>query len=436
MRLPFSKHKHYLTGIDWILHSFDFMNKRVTGAGNTFQIVMELEGLPKENQVRDWLCSCIGKFPLLGGRARRDYNLAPYWEVPSQAPAAAFVFHRLRVDEEVFPLLEREINTPFRSEREHLAFHLIHVGERSHAAVKFDHRLFDAHGAEMFLSMLQRDWEKRGRCVWERQPCEPAHLSDWQVKFEAGRRVNRALLRLTEGAPPRALPLNPGSMAGGFDFREISFAERESREILERAEAEAGYLMAMPYTMALSIQALHEVFANRGLETGHYIIPVTMDLRSPGRRSQEVFFNHVSLLLFRIHDREVHDLPSLLKSIKEQMYDQARTGLPRDLLDASLLMRIAPLPAVGHLLRLYLKKDVASFCFSFLGDTGCMPSRFLGEKVTRSYHMARVPIPPGLGVFFHHSHGRFSVHLSCARGVLSEGEQVATLEALKSRLGV
>ena len=420
--LPFSKNKHYLTGIDWILHGFDWMNKRATGAGNTFQIVMELDSLPVENEVRDWLDGCIRKFPLLNGRTRRDYNLAPYWAVPSQIQRAAFAFDvdHLRGAEEAFPLLERAVNTPFRSEREHLAFHLIYAGESSQVAVKFDHRLFDAHGAEMFLGMLQQDWEEGGACRWEPPPCEPAHLSRWRGKFAAGRHVNRALFPLTEQAPPRALRLDPASTAQGFNFGGILLDEQQSREVIERAEREAGYLMAMPYTMALTVQALHTLFVGRGMETGDYIIPVTMDTRAPGGSFEEVFFNHVSLLLFRVQAREADDLPALLKSIKRQMYDQAKEGLARHILDASLLLRIAPLPAVSYVLKLYLKKDLASFCFSFLGDTGHAPTRFMGRKIRRSYHMARVPVPPGLGVFFHHSHGRLGVRLSYARGLLTD----------------
>lgn len=434
-RLPSSKNKHHLTGIDWILHGFDFMTKRATGAGNMFQIVMELEGLPAENEVRDWLDVCARKFPLLGGRTRRDFNLAPYWQIPSDPPQVSFDVHRLRADDQAFPLLERGVNTPFRSEREHLALQLIHAGERSHAAVKFDHRLFDAHGAEMFLSMLQQDWEEGGRCNWELPPCEPAHLSEWQKKFEAGKQVNRAFLRLAESGPPRALPLDPRSTSQGFAFRKITFTERQSQEIIERAESEAGYLMTMPYTLALTIQALHAIFVNRGIKTGNYVIPVTMDTRVPGSRPHAVFFNHVSLLLFRIHDREVDDFHALLKSIKQQMYEQARMGFARDLLEASLLSRIAPLPMVSYLVKLYLKKDVASFCFSYLGDTGHMPTRFMGRQASCSYHMARVPVPPGLGVFFHQTHGRLSVHLSYLRGVLAEGEVETITQALHSGLG-
>jgi hypothetical protein len=434
-RLPSSKNKHHLTGIDWLLHGFDFMTRRATGAGNMFQIVMELEGLPAENEVRDWLDACPRKFPLLGGRTRRDFNLAPYWQMSSHPGQVSLDVDHLRADDEIYSLLERGVNTPFRSEREHLALQLIHAGESSHAAVKFDHRLFDAHGAEMFLSMLQQDWEEGGRCSWELPPCEPAHLSEWRDKFEAGKQVNRAFLRLAESGPPRALPLDRSSSSQGFAFRKITFTERRSQEIIEKAESEAGYLMSMPYTLALTIQAFHAIFVSRGIETGNYVIPVTMDTRVPGSRPQAVFFNHVSLLLFQIQDREVDDFSTLLKSIKQQMYEQARMGLARDLLEASLLMRIAPLPMVSHLVKLYLKKEIASFCFSFLGETGHMPTRFMGRDVSRSYHMARVPVPPGLGVFFHHTHGRLSAHLSYLRSVLSEGEAETIMQALQSGLG-
>jgi hypothetical protein len=221
----------------------------------------------------------------------------------------------------------------------------------------------------------------------------------------------------------------------GFRFSVVPFTERQTREIIEKAEGEAGYLMAMPYTMALTVQALHAVFSNRGVHRGDYVIPVTMDTRPPRRRSEHVFFNHVSLLLFRLRASEADDPSLLLQSIKEQMYDQAKTGLARHILDASLLMRIVPLSTVSYLLKVYLKEKIASFCFSFLGDTGQMPAHFMGRRVRHSYHMTRVPIPPGLGVFFHHSHGRLNACLSYPESLLSQAEVSAILEGLTSRLG-
>ena len=62
------------------------------------------------------------------------------------------------------------------------------------------------------------------------------------------------------------------------------------------------------------------------------------------------------------------------------------------------------------------------------------PAPFLGKEVLRSYHMTRVPIPPGLGVFFHKSRGRLHAYLSYAEGLLREDEVNEILCDLRSRL--
>jgi hypothetical protein len=432
-----SRRRHYLTGIDWIVQAFDYMNKRATGAGSMFQIVLELDAMPAEDELRDALDHFLRKFPAIHGRAKRGYHLAPYWKMPSrqQKAASPLEIYHLDHDAEVSSLLEMRVNTAFANKREHLAFHLICAGEKSYAAVKFDHCLFDAHGAEAFLNMFQQDWERMGACTWESLPPHPAHLSRWRSKFEAGQRVNRAFLRLAENVPPRVLPGVPASNSQGFSFRNLSFSEQQSREILGRANDEAGYLMAMPYTMAITVQILHRVFSNRSVNSGDYIIPVTMDNRRPSEVKQAVFFNHVSFLLFRIQAREVDQFSVLLQSIKQQMYDQAKAGLARDIWEASFLMRIVPLPILNHLMRIYFKGEIASFCFSFLGETEHVVTHFMGKEILRSYHMTRVPISPGIGVFFHQSRGRLNAYLSYAQGLLSEDEVNTIMDTLRSRLG-
>jgi hypothetical protein len=428
--------KHYLTGIDWVLQVFDSMNVRATGAGHMFQIVMELDGVLADGDFRQAVGHFVGKFPLLNGRTRRDWNLAPYWKMASQAGKAplALKVHHLENEEDVFPLLEEGANAAFGSKCEHLVFHLINTADKSHVAVTFDHCLFDAHGAEAFLGMFQEDWEKGGGCRWEAPDREPAHLDHWRRKFEAGKHVNRAFLRLAENAPPRALRSDRGIDGRGFDFDVISFSEQQSREIMEQADREAGYLMAMPYTLAIAVQTLHEIFVSRGVEGRDYLVPVTVDNRASRGATEEVFFNHVSFFLFRIETREVEDFSALLGTIKRQMYEQVKAGLGRDLWEASFLMRIAPPSLLSWLMRARFKGEIASFCFSFVGESGRMPTRFMGKRVHRSYHMPTVPIPPGLGVFFQQSQGRLNLNLSHARGLLSREEVGRIVGSLKSRL--
>ena len=42
--LWFSKDKRYLRGMDWIVHVFDYMSRKITGCGHVSQIVMEMDG--------------------------------------------------------------------------------------------------------------------------------------------------------------------------------------------------------------------------------------------------------------------------------------------------------------------------------------------------------------------------------------------------------
>jgi hypothetical protein len=435
--LRVSGKKHYLTGIDWIVHGFDYMNKRASAAGNMFQIVMELDGVPPEEEVRCSLERFSRKLPVLSGRTRRAYNLAPYWAMPSKKHRSALPFNVYHVQKgkDACAILESAANRPFRGKREHLAFHLICAGDKSYVAVTFDHRLFDAHGAEAFLRMFQQEWDQEEGCTWEFSPSEPAHLNQWRRKFAAGKRVNRAFLRLAENGRPRVLPLIPGLCGQGFKFKVVSFSEEQSRRILERADDEAGYLMVMPYTMALTVQILDGIFVSRGIDTGDYIVPVTIDTRPRGKLAQDMLFNHVSFFLFRIQAREAGEFSILLESIKEQMYDQVKAGLARDIWEASFLIRIVPLPILSRLMRTYFKGEVASFCFAFVGETGHTPSRFMGKRIERSYHMTRVPIPPGLGVLFQQWRGRLHAYLSYAQGLITEDEVNTIVNTLRERLG-
>jgi hypothetical protein len=231
------------------------------------------------------------------------------------------------------------------------------------------------------------------------------------------------------------LPVAAASDEPGFRFRVVSFGEQQSQEIMEKADSEAGYFMLMPYTLALTTQILHGIFVRRGMEAGDYIIPVTVDTRASRRTVEDAFFNHVSFLLFRIAAREVDDLPVLLESIKQQMYDQVKAGLARDVCEASSLLRILPLPILSYLMRVYFKGEIASFCYSFVGATGEELTHFMGQRVRRRYHMARVPVSPGLGVFFQQCQGGLNAYVTYAEGLLGEDEVKTIVEGLESRLG-
>lgn len=435
--LPYSGNKRYLTGIDWIIHVLNYMTRKETGAGFMSQVVIEVSGNVNALEIENSLNSFIKKHAVVNGYFTRDINLAPYWKIPPVKK------HRISLDtvtvkegesfDVILKSLEKGINTLFKNKREHIAFHVLTGGGRSYIAMTFDHLLFDARNAEAFLNMFQKDWEG-GEDSGNMTITEPAHLSMWMDKFKAGQRVNRAFIKIAGKAPLRVFPLPSGK--NGFKFKIFSFDTKETEAIAENAFNEAGYLMLMPYALAASVCALHGIFTGRGISSGDYVIPVSIDTRKREEVNKDLFFNHVSFFIFKAEASDASNFPALLESIKEQMYSQVRSDLPGDICKASLLMRIAPASLLGRLLKIYFKGEIASFCFSYVGRTAYTSPYFMGNKITNIFHMPRTPVPPGIGIFFQQSNEKLNVILSYLDGMLSADEEEVVLTSLKSRLGV
>lgn len=435
--LPYSKNKRYLTGIDWIIHVLNCMTLKETGAGFMSQVVIEVAGDINPQDIGNALNAFIKKHPIVNGCLSRDINLAPYWKIsPARKPEISLDTLTIKEGESfdvILKNLEKGINTTFKNKRDHIAFHVLTGSGKSYITMTFDHLLFDARNAEAFLNMFQKDWEG-GEYSGNMTITEPAHLSIWIDKFKAGQRVNRAFIKIAGKAPPRVFPLPSGN--NGFKFKILSFGTKETEAIAENAFNEAGYLMLMPYALAASVCALHGIFTGRGISSGDYVIPVSIDTRKREEVNKDLFFNHVSFFIFKAEASDASNFPALLKSIKEQMYSQVRSDLPGDICKASLLMRIAPASLLGRLLKIYFKGEIASFCFSYVGRTAYTSPYFMGNKITNIFHMPRTPVPPGIGIFFQQSNEKLNVILSYLDGMLSADEEEIILTSLKSRLGV
>lgn len=405
-----------------------------------FQVVIMLDGMLDPESVQDRLSRFINKFPVLHGSIARDFNLAPYWRIPKKVDADLNfnVYHIKDSSQEgVLSLLEKNGNKPFKSNNEHLAFHLIQTETgKSCFAMTFDHRLFDARGAEAFLNLFQRYLvESNSQDIAEGFSfAAPADLSQWMKKFYAGRNVNRKIIALSKSTP-KTLPL-PSEKNNGFKFKLISFNQQETEEIYKNAYNEAGYLMEMAYLLSVVIQTVDELFKKRNMPASSFLVPVTIDMRSGKDIRQELFFNHVSYLFFQTHSADTATLKEIIKTIKLQMYEQVKAGLPEDILEASLLTRIAPLPVLEKIFRIPFKGDLASFCFSHTGKSSYLFPDFMGVKIENIFHMPRVPLRPGLGLFSNYFNGQLNLIISYLDGLLQDEEALMLETDVKKRLGV
>jgi hypothetical protein len=434
-----SKRKRYLSGSDWVINTLDYMMKAGASSGNICQIVLTLNNPLPEQTLRNALNHFVKQFPVLQGRVARDFKLTPYWKIPASMDRDI----HLRVSnitenpssEFLLEELEKNASSPFPDGDQYLDFHLFTYGERSTLAMRFDHRLFDARGAESFLNLFQKsldDSSVSGDIAFT----SSAELTEWRSKFLAGRNLNRAVIALAK-TPLQSLPVPPAP-GKGYRYRLLTFDKQATATIYEKAYREAGYLMESPFILAVIIHAIHELFSSRP-DRGSgscYLIPATIDLRPGKEPLQEVFFNHVSYLFYQILIEQAGDMKGLITLIKQQMYNQVKSGLPRDLAEASFLTRIAPLSVFGKLLSLPIKGKIATFAFSHLGKSSYQSHEFMGSTIENIFHMPRVPESPGLGFFSSLYDGRLSLVISYLDGIISDNEADGLEAGIRREFGV
>jgi hypothetical protein len=438
--IPSSKNKLYLSGADWIINTLDHTMKSRTCAGNMSQVAVVTDTQLDEGPLRQRLGDFLREFPVLQGGVGRDFNLAPYWRIPETLTAdpklSVYVTEESPSLDKALLLIEKAVNRPFFSRNEHLAFHLIQRGKKdSIFSMVFDHRLFDARGAENFLGLFLQytSGADFSTLLQGLQLTAPADLSGWMQKFYSGRNVNRKMIALSKPAF-EILPL-PEEKDRGFKFHLISFDSEETAKILEAAYSQAGYLMEMPYMLSVVMQAVHRLFREKGTETDNYVVPVTVDMRTGEDITKELFMNHVSYLFFKVPAEETGDLKKIMRTVKGQMYEQVKAGLPKDLSAASALLRIAPLSFLAKVFRLPLGGKVGSFFFSYLGKGRSQFSVCMGTKIINLFHTPRVPVPPGLGLFINSFDGRLNLVISYLEGLLTEAEVLLLEKNIKERLG-
>jgi hypothetical protein len=318
---------------------------------------------------------------------------------------------------------------------EHLAFHLVYGENAQCLAMTFDHRLFDARGAESFMNLFQ-EYLAAGSdpAIAEKvRLTQSFDLWPWKPKFLAGRAINRRMIALSREVM-RALPITLSVEPKGFRYRMVGFDQEETERIYATAYAEAGYLMIMPYLFARVFQALHGVFERRGVARGAYVVPVSTDLRQAKDIREELFFNQNSMFFFQVQPEVVSDLKQLIGVIKEQMYEQVQSRFPQNLMAASSLTRIVPLPVLRRIFHLPLQGKIASFCFSHVSKCSYTSHDLMGCRIVNVFHTPRMPVPPGIGIFFNSFNGRLNATISWLDGTFTEAEVEAIEGGLRCSL--
>ena len=156
------------------------------------------------------------------------------------------------------------LNSSFKSKKDHLSFNLISGQQGNYLVMTFDHKLFDARGAEIFLNLLAGNKNHDiSDLLAQIKTVDSPKLKDWNKKFEAGKDIQRHLMDLSKKqyvALSKHSMNNPPVKDGpNLTSKTTIFSTKETDKILEKSEKLAGFMMETPFLLAIASLAIHEI---------------------------------------------------------------------------------------------------------------------------------------------------------------------------------
>ena len=401
MVLTNKKPRYYLSGMDWIMAALNNLNKDKTGVGNHSQLVLVLNGYLEKQVLSKKLSTSLEKSCFLKGKTKRAWHLAPYWypEISDFNPDTLRYFN-LKQDNEstLHNVLQKCAVTPFTNDMILLSFDLIHYQNFTYLIMRFDHRMFDARGAEALLNNILADKkDKNDETTSLRLPAGGAELHSWKSKFESGQKINRFLRSIYSRETKIASLERLNKKSGQHLFYLASFSEDDTLQIDKNSFKKAGYLMNGTFLLSAVVKNFSMILKNQK-KTGEILIPINVDVRETKFSKNKIFFNHVSFLLFKLG--QSLSLQKTIESLKKQFILQAKQKITYHFINASLLMRIMPLGLLSKFMGYRIKKNQTSFSFSYISEQSFNLKEVEKHEVLNLFHMPLVPYNPGIGVFF------------------------------------
>lgn len=398
-----------MSGIDWVMAALDTLNRTYSQSGNHSQLVLMLEGRLTADELFDLVEKKISHQPFFSGRIRRSKkHLAPYW----QGLDRVFSIEDIQVFEPDVPLetvILKQAAQPFKDRHTLLAFDLLHQKDQTALLMRFDHRMFDARGAEGLLNFLLSDaGDSRisgnepadsRTCfdVREKFPARPAGLNQWKSRFLSGQVINRFLIsQYTDETTVADLVPEVLPEESEHSFSLAHFSREQTKVIEENVRKQAGYLMNGVFYLNCAAEGFDALLPQKSAE--HLMVPINVDTREAKFDAKKLFFNQLSFMVYKLERDATRK--DRIQSLKEQFMDQTRKKILHHFENASTLMRIAPLKKLAGFMVWRMKKQGSSFSYSYVGNQAFHLKDVRNCRVKNLFHVPIVPVNPGVGVFF------------------------------------
>lgn len=413
------------------MRAFDLEAHRFHGAGHVSQLVLRLGSGFDVAAFRVLLADVARATPVLHAPVGRPFGIAPPAYRLGRAARAPLPCVAVHEDDRERPadlplVLRARLNGRLAMERgELLRCDVVRYrGGDSDVVLTWAHLLLDGAGSELFVRQLDACF--RGAAAPALDPATATPPAVAPSLAERGRLARRWQAHLTSfgAAPPHSLggPRRRQPQALDYDVRTLSHADTAA--VVERAAAVAGALTPALFYLAATMRAHDAVFAARGGDPGHYVVPLPVNLR-PRSAHGAMFQTNVALLWFHVARRHVGDLAGLVAELARQRREAIRAGLLEASTAAMDLLRWAPARLHTWIARRGLGGEIASFYFAFTGEFLPGLTTFCGAEIANGFHVPSVMPSPGSSVIMSIRAGRLNVaHIYQGNAVTADERRV------------
>jgi hypothetical protein len=414
-----------LNGSDCLMLGFDHELRRHGFAGNSCQIVLELDQAIFPAILEERLDRLSRQHAVL--RAHPGGFFRPHWKLTKKATGVPQI--RIHADEP--GLCQRIFNEPLAIGRGELVrFDLIkRAAGRMTLIFTWAHVLMDAPGAEFFLTLLS---QTDGPLPGSKPPPSARPRLSLQRRCQLAWKSIHQLDEFCKAAP-RSLGPRHARAPSVLNYRTEKFSLDETRQIRERSARLCGVLGDAQYHAAVSVLELHRLHERLGRPSPGYVVPVPVGLRRKGAL-EPLFGNHLGMLMFQFLPVQLASVENAVVSLKRQTEQAMRGGMLDSGLALAELFRFLPRSLYIAFMKHGLRGEI---CSLFFGDTGAVNSRlenFLGVRVTDFTHVAAVVPSPGLSVIYYYFGEALRVTVVHSARVLNEAEASEFAAGLRVRL--
>lgn len=421
-----------LNGSDYLMLSFDRELRQRGYAGNTCQIILQLEGRIDPEQLTERLRAQWLHRPLLSTRPGG-------WLIPQWKPCGNGSPPRLRLHRHAPGLREKLFNEPLATRRGELArVDLIqHEPGGMDLIFTWSHALMDGVGGEAFLASLGNPRSS------PTSPVTPAPLRSTAAPASGTPTNRRERARLAwkylhyldqfRRAAPRSLNDRLRSGPARLHYRVERFSREQTQRARELGMSLCGVVGDGQFHAAVAMVELHRLHQRLGHASPSYVLPVPVSLRRKGS-VEPMFGNQVTMLMFQFLPEQLDSLASAIAALKEQTTQVMRLGLIESGCMLSGMFRFLPLPVYMKILKRGMGGEI---CSLFFGDTAAVNpglENFLSVRVANFTHVAAVTPSPGLGVIFYYFRGELRVTIVHSSRSLTEEEVNGFASGLRRQL--